>query len=294
MKMIKSYIPRVAAVNDLSGFGKVSLTEAIPIMSAMGVEVCPLPTSVLSTHTYKFTDYTFLDMTEEMRRIIAHWQSLGLHFDAVYSGYMGSAEQIGIVSEYISFLKKNGECAPLTVIDPVLGDNVLSDAETVYYDRMSGLIGAMRKYVALADVITPNLTEACLLLDEDYPRESISEDRLTSMLKRLSALGPERVAVTSVMTDKNKMVVGVHDKTAERVSLIDCGYVDRPFHGTGDIFASVLTGALVKGKDMISASNIAVDFIRCAIAETLKHPEIPIEHGVLFENILSDFFAKNK
>lgn len=292
--MIKSYIPRVAAVNDLSGFGKVSLTEAMPIMSAMGVEVCPLPTAVLSTHTYKFADYTFCDMTEEMRGITEHWRALDLHFDAVYSGYMGSAAQIEIVSEYISFLKSKGETAPLTVIDPVLGDNALSDAETVYYDRMSGLLKSMREYVRLADVITPNLTEACLLLGESYPRGAVTEDELCRIMKKLSEQGPAGVVVTSVMTGSDKMVTGVYDKIDGRTEFMDCGYVDRPFHGTGDVLASVLTGGLVKGKSLFDAARTAVDFVKCAIEETLKYPEIPIEHGVVFESILADFFSNGK
>lgn len=292
--MINSPIPRVAAVNDLSGFGKVSLTEAVPIISAMGAEVCPLPTAVLSTHTYKFTDYTFLDMTREMRGITEHWKRLGLHFDAVYSGYMGSEEQLGIVSDYIKFLKNASEKPPLIVIDPVLGDNVLADAETVYYDRMNGLLSSMRRYVRLADVITPNLTEACLLLGERYPRGAVSEEELKRILCGLAELGPRGVAVTSVMTDSDTMVIGVYDAESGKCELTDCGYVDRPFHGTGDIFASVLTGALVMGGEIFESARLAVAFIKSAIGETLKHPEIPVEHGVLFEGILADFFSKNR
>ena len=134
--MIKSFIPRVAAVNDLSGFGRVSLTEAIPIMSAMGVEVCPLPTAILSTHTYKFENYTFLDMSDEMKKILDHWRALKIQFDAVCTGYMGSSYQIDLISDFIRDVKKSGG---LIVVDPVLGDNALSDVETVYYDRMNDL-----------------------------------------------------------------------------------------------------------------------------------------------------------
>lgn len=281
--MIKSYIPRVAAANDISGFGRVSLTEACPILSAMGVEVCPLPTAVLSTHTYKFEDYTFCDMTDSIEKMLEHWKKLGIQFDGICTGYMASARQIEILSEFIKEKKTEGA---LVVIDPVLGDNDLADAETVYYDRMNDLLVAMQKYVQLADVITPNLTEACLLLGESYPKDFVTEAELKDMMVRLSELGPAGVAVTSVMLGENQMCVGVYDKKSNRASLIDCGFVNRPFHGTGDIFAAVLTGALVKGNGIKESAKMAVDFVRAAIAETLKYPDIKTEHGVIFEKVL--------
>ena len=288
--MIKNYIPRVVAVNDLSGFCRVSLTESISILSSMGVEVCPIPTAVLSTHTYHFEDYTFCDLTDEMPKILNHWRNLDIKFDGICTGYMGSSRQIDILTEFIKAEKGNGF---LTVIDPVLGDNVLSDAETVYYDRMNDLLCSMKKFVELADVITPNLTEACLLLGREYPKVAISEEELLEIMEELSALGPQKIAVTSVMTDKNKMCVGVLDKTENATAFLDCGYVDRPFHGTGDIFAAVLTGGLLRGKTMVEASGLAVDFIKAAIAETLKHKEIRIEHGAVFEPIMAKFFNQN-
>lgn len=286
--MIKSFIPRVAAINDLSGFGRVSLTEAIPILSAMGVEVCPLPTAILSTHTYKFENYTFLDMSDEMKKILDHWRSLEIQFDAVCTGYIGSSYQIELIKDFIRDIKSAGG---LIVVDPVLGDNALSDVETVYYDRMSDLLNKMKELVTLADVITPNLTEACLLLDEKYPSGYVSEEYITNLMIRLSDLGPERIAITSIMTEKNKMMVGIYDKTLDRAHFIDCCYVDRPFHGTGDIFTAALTGALVKGNDFFSASEIAVDFITAAIRETMRYPDMKIEYGAVFEPTISEYFS---
>lgn len=287
--MIKSFIPRVAAINDLSGFGRVSLTEAIPVMSAMGIEVCPLPTAILSTHTYKFKNYTFLDMSEEMKKILDHWRELEIQFDAVCTGYMGSSYQIDLISGFIRDVKKDGG---LIVVDPVLGDNALSDVETVYYDRMNDLLNKMKELVSLADVITPNLTEACLLLGEKYPKDFVSEDYITSLMTRLSDLGPEKIAITSIMTEKNKMIVGIYDKSLNQSQFIDCCYVDRPFHGTGDIFTAALTGALMKGNDFFSASKIAVSFITAAISETIKYPDIKIEYGAVFEPSLAEHFKK--
>ncbi len=281
--MIKSFIPRVAVANDLSGFGRVSLTEACPILSAMGVEACPLPTAVLSTHTYKFLDYTFCDMTDEMEKILDHWRALDIQFDGVCTGYMGSSRQIGIMTDFIKEKKKENS---IIVIDPVLGDNDLSDVGTVYYDRMNDLLVGMKNFVRLADAITPNLTEACLLLDEDYPKGYLCHDEIYSIAKRLANLGPKKVAITSVMTDEQHMCVAVYDQAEDYFRLLDCGYIDRPFHGTGDIFAAVLTGGLVNKMTMAEASQKAVDFIKLAIAETMKHPEMQIEYGVVFEKVL--------
>ncbi len=289
--MIKTFIPRVAVINDLSGFGRVSLTEACPILSAMEIEACPLPTAVLSTHTYKFNDYTFLDLTDQMKKILDHWKALDIEFTALCTGYMASARQIEIMSDFAREKKKEGT---IIVIDPVLGDNQLSDVETVYYDRMQDLLVAMRNYVSLADVITPNLTEACLLLDRPYPKHFLTTEEIKSLCQDLSNLGPKKIAITSVMTDHSHMYVAVYDRDADFFTLEDCGYVDRPFHGTGDIFAAVLTGALAKGKSMADASHIAVDFVSRAIEETMKYPNMKIEYGVIFEPILADFFKDFK
>ncbi len=287
--MIPSYVPRVVAVNDLSGFCRVSLSEAMAILSSMGIEACPLPTAILSTHTYHYEDYTFCDLTAEMPKILDHWQRLGIKFDGICTGYLGSSRQIEILSNFIR-AEKDGDF--LTIIDPVLGDNDLSDAETVYYDRMNELLCSMKEFVKLADVITPNLTEACLLLDEKYPQKPLAEEELKDILNRLSDLGPKRIAVTSVMTDSKKMSVGVLDKTRGECAILDCGYVDRPFHGTGDSFSAVLTGALLRKKTMVESAQMAVDFVKAAIAQTLTYPDIKIEHGAVFEPIMAKFFSE--
>lgn len=285
---MKNIIPRVAAVHDLSGFGKVSLTEAIPVLSAMGIEVCPLPTAVLSTHTYSFEGYTFCDLTDEMERIIAHWEALQIPFDAVYSGYMGSARQIEILH---AFMCKQKEKGALLVVDPVLGDNALLDVQAVYSDRMQMLVGGMKRLCGIADIITPNVTEACLLLDEPYPSAPLHNAQIKDYLLRLSELGAGRVVITSVMDSENSMCVAVYDRSTDQYWKVNCGYVNRPFHGTGDIYTSVLTGALLKGMDTITAANLAAGFVYAAIQETIKHPEIKIREGVLFEPVLVKYFS---
>ncbi len=283
-------IPRVAAINDLSGYGRVSLSEAIPIFCVMGIEACPVPTAVLSTHTYKFENYTFCDLTEEMEKITDHWHSLGLEFDGICTGYLGSKGQIDIICD---FIEKSGENT-LVVVDPVMGDNELHDTKAVYSERMEEIVGTMQELCKRADVITPNLTEAYLLLGEEYVKPPMTDKALCHLLKRLSVFGAEKIAITSVMTGKQEMSVGVYDKTENKFYKIDCGYVDRPFHGTGDIFAAVLTGALLKGHSFIDSANIAVGFIREAIALTARLGETRIEKGVIFEPVLAPYFAKDK
>lgn len=280
-------IPRVCAVNDLSGFGRVSLTEILPCLAAMGVEACPLPTAVLSTHTYKFTGYSFLDLTEEMKKIIAHWQKLNIEFDAIYTGYLGSGAQIEILLFFIKELKKKNT---VVIVDPVLGDNVLSDCTSLYSDRMNDVLLGMKNMVKEADIITPNLTEATLLLNEEY-EPIVSDEKLKIYLQKLSDLGPQKVAITSVMTDKNEMSIAVYDRADGGFYKIDCDYVKKLFHGTGDIFASIMTGAFVKGESFIDSCLKAGGFVKSAISETLKHSELRTEDGVCFEQILVNYFS---
>ncbi len=154
--------PRVAAIHDLSGFGRCSLTVAIPILSAMGLQCCPLPTAFLSTHTGGFEGFTFLDMTEEMPRVAAHWKSLDLRFQAIYSGFLGSVRQIDIVENFIREFRREDT---VVVVDPVMGDH-----GEVYQTYTSAMCAGMARLAELADVITPNLTEAALLLGLPYER----------------------------------------------------------------------------------------------------------------------------
>ena len=252
-------LPRAAVIQDMSGFVRVSLTEAIPILAAMGVEVCPLPTAILSTHTYEFTDYTLLDMTDEMPKIIEHWNKLGLEFDAVYSGYLSSGRQIDIIHDFMQSQKKNGA---LCVVDPVLGDNALTDVKTVYSDRMTELIDGMRRLCGIADVITPNLTEACLLLDRDYPRCTLSNAEIKDVLSALVHLGAKSAVITSIMDGEDSMCVAVYD--GGEYYKIGCDYVKRPFHGTGE--GKALVDKIEEGENQISRATDKI-VIRQLIAD---------------------------
>ena len=275
---MKNAIPKAAAVHDMSGFGKCSLTVAMPIMSAMGVETLPLPTALLSTHTGGFTGYTFLNLTDEMRKIVAHWKTLDLQLDAIYSGFMGEAAQIDILMEFIKDFRPT-----LTVVDPVMGDN-----GKLYSTITTEMAEKMRALACCADVLTPNLTEAAILLNEPYSGGVMDFDEAKTYLTRLSGGGAQNVVITGVTATDESMYIAVYNKTGGTFTKIDCNYIPGAFHGTGDIFASVLTAKLLTGSALEAAAKAAADFVREAIAETVKHPSITTREGVLFEKVLAN------
>ncbi|MEA4993294.1 Pyridoxine kinase [bioreactor metagenome] len=265
--------PRIAAIHDLSGFGRCSLTVALPILSAMGAQCCPLPTAFLSTHTGGFQDFTFLDMTDEMTRAAAHWKSLDLRFDAIYSGFLGSARQIGVVEEFFyDFRQPN----TLTVVDPVMGDHGM-----VYKTYTSEMCDGMARLALLADVITPNLTEAALLLK--LPLGELPSPRET--VERLSLDGKRSVVLTGVSMSPGMTGAMCFDAKTGRAEPVQTDFVAHEFHGTGDVFASVLTGALMQEKPLIAAAMLAAKFVR-ACAERTAAAELPMREGVEFEPLL--------
>ena len=214
--MFANKVKKVAAIHDLSGMGRVSLTVVIPILSSMGFQVCPLPTAILSNHT-QYPDFTFLDLTDEMPRIIAEWKRLEVEFDAIYTGYLGSPRQIQIVSDFIRDFRRKDS---LTVIDPVLGDN-----GKLYSNFNESMVVEMQHLVTHADVITPNLTELFYLLDRPY-KESNTDQELKEYLRCLSDKGPEVVIITSVpvLDEPHKTSVYAYNRTGNRYWKITCPY----------------------------------------------------------------------
>ena len=269
--------PRVAAIHDLSGFGRCSLTVAIPILSAMGVQCCPLPTAFLSTHTGGFEGFTFLDMTDELPRAAAHWKSLGLDFQAVYSGFLGSERQIGIVADFIRDFRSAGTVA---VVDPVMGDH-----GKVYQTYTPAMCAGMSRLTELADVITPNLTEAALLLGVPYGDLPGGEDGCREIVERLSLNGKRSVVLTGASTAPELIGAMCFDARTGQTEAVQTRRVPREFHGTGDVFTSVLTGALVRGDSLPQAARQAVEFIR-ACAERTVAQDLPLRDGVDFEPLL--------
>lgn len=269
--------PRVAAIHDMSGFGRCSLTVAIPILSAMGIQCCPLPTVFLSTHTGGFEGFTFLDMTDEMPKVSAHWKQLGLSFQALYSGFLGSERQIGIVEDFIRDFRAPGT---VVVVDPVMGDH-----GRVYQTYTPAMCAGTAHLAAQADVITPNLTEAALLLDIPYEDLPTGEAGCREIVERLSLEGKRSVVLTGASAEEGETGAVCYDASTGRVEVVETQRVPREFHGTGDVFASVLTGALVQGASLTEAARAAVDFVRLC-AERTAAEGLPMREGVDFEPLL--------
>lgn len=278
-------VPRAAAIHDLSGFGRSSLTIILPVLSTMGVQVCPLPTALLSTHTGGFEDYYFLDLTEHMKPIADHWKKLQVDFDAIYSGFLGSSAQVDIVRCFIDDFRKNDE-DQLVMVDPVLGD----DGE-LYGPFDTSMVEEMRRLVEKADVITPNITEASFLLDTPLVK-TVSHKQIKEQLLALSEMGPRMVVMTSVKTDGKPDIstVVAYDRKDGRFWKVDCDYVPAFYPGTGDLFAGVLVGSLLQGDNLPIAIERAVQFVSISIRATFGH-QVPHRDGVLFERVLGSLSA---
>ncbi len=280
---MRNIIPRIAAIHDLSGFGRCSLTVIIPILSAMGMQVCPLPTAVLSTHTGDFENYTFVDLTDHMEAYIAHWRSLNLEFDSIYSGFLGSPRQIDIVADFIKTFRKEDQ---IVVVDPVLGD----DGKT--YDTFGAeMIQKMANLIEHADVITPNITEAAFLLGESYP-ENIDNAEIKSWLLRLSEKGPKTVIITSVPDNLaiNKTAVVAYHSETKKFWKVSCDYIPAEYPGTGDALTSVLIGSLLQGDSLPIALDRSVQFVSMAIRASFGY-QYPAREGILLERILENLKA---
>ena len=280
---MQNIIPRIAAIHDLSGFGRCSLTVIIPILSAMGMQVCPLPTAVLSTHTGGFENYEFIDLTDHMEGIINHWKDLDLKFNCIYSGFLGSPRQISIVSQ---FVKSFHQQDILVVVDPVMGDD--GKPYDTYGHEM---IQKMGDLVSVADIITPNITEASFLLNKPYP-ELLKDDELKEWLVQLSNMGPNTVIITSVPDAhcNNKTSVAAYNKESNKFWRVSCDYIPASYPGTGDIFTSVLVGSLLQGDSLPIALDRSVQFVSMAVRATFGY-QTPVREGVLIEKILENLKA---
>ena len=242
---MRNPIPRVAAIHDLAGFARTSLTAAIPILSSMGIQATPLPTAILSTQTVGYNDFTLLDLTDDMVRILDHWERLGLRFDGVYSGFMASTAQMDSAARCIRNCLAPGG---LAVVDPVLGD----DGKLIP-TMTPEMVAKMRWLITCADLITPNFTEVCLLLDEPYSPEA-DLPTLKGWLRRLAENGPKTVVATSVPLADGQASrkpectsVLAYERDEDRFWRVDCSYIPAYYPGTGDVFASVLTGSRLQG-----------------------------------------------
>lgn len=263
-----------AAIHDISGFGRCALSVILPTLSAMGMQCIPVPTAVMSTHTGGFTGFVLRDMTKYINEALEHYLELGLKFDCIYTGFLASEEQ---ADSCIAFFKAFPNA--LKVIDPVMGDN-----GSAYQTYTNGLIRRTKELISYADVITPNITEAAIILDEPYP-DRMSEDQLTGWLRRLCDRCPAAI-ITGVQLSNGSYVNACMERKDEKPSLIRWERVPVSYPGTGDIFASVLTGGILQGRTLGESCGLATDFCSLAIRETYKTNEPP-RNGVQFERVLS-------
>lgn len=272
---------RVAAIHDISCFGKCSLTVALPVISSAGVEVSVIPTAMLSTQTGGIDGYTFHDLTEDIIPVADHWKSLGLKFDAVYTGFLGSFQQIGIVSEVIG---KLADKDTMIIVDPVLGD--CGELYSVFDDRFPA---EMKKLCMKADVIVPNMTEAFLLLSKEYKKGPYDFDSVCRTMKELSELGPEKIVLTGVESEDDLIGTAFYDKKTGKCQSYMKKRINDRFHGSGDVFASVLTACLVKGSTLKAAAETASDFTYDCLIRT-KNAGTDLRFGVNFEDELHSLY----
>ncbi len=265
---------RVAAIHDISGFGKCSLTVALPVISAAGIEVSVIPTAVLSTHTGGFTGFTYRDLTDDILPIANHWCTLGLKFDALYSGFLGSFEQIDMMEKVFDRLRSD---ETLIMVDPVMADD-----GALYKVFPDNFPDGMRKLCAHAHIIVPNITEAALLTRQIYREGPYTREYIENMLKELAALGPQRVVLTGVYFDEHSLGAAAYDAQTGTVDYAFAQRIQGSYHGTGDVFASALLSAVLRGFPLAESAQIAVDFTTESIRRTQK-AGTDVRFGVNFE-----------
>lgn len=266
---------RIALVNDITGFGRCSITVELPLISAMKIQACPLPTALLSVHT-GFESHYIDDYTDRMLPYMENWQENGVEFDGICTGFLGSVEQINIVEEFISRFKKNGT---KVMVDPVMGDY-----GKIYSSYTLDMCWEMRRLLKKADLVTPNLTEACQLLDIEYPQNgNISDDDLIKMAKALSDKGPSQVVITGLHDDK-----GIKNFIYERGGVVKT-FIEPKIggdrSGTGDAFAAIVAGSLVNGLSLEEAVEKAASFITKVLRYTVEL-DLPWNYGLPFEEFL--------
>lgn len=270
--------PRILTIQDISCVGQCSLTVALPILSACGTECCILPSAVLSTHTGGFSGFTFRDLTDDIPAIQSHWENEKLHFDAVYTGYLGSEKQIGYLKALFASPVLSGA---KVIVDPAMGDN--GKLYTGFDEHYAKSIASLCNN---ADVILPNITEASYMTGMPY-KDKYDFDYLETVLKALFRLNPKHVILTGVSLDDNS--TGVISACPDSYSYYRHKKIKKSFHGTGDIYSSAFTGALMKGKRVEDAAEIAADYTVACIEKTVDDPSH--WYGVKFElalNVLMD------
>lgn len=266
--------PKVLTIQDVSCVGQCSLTVALPIISACGVETCILPSAVLSTHTAGFKNFTFRDLTEDLPKIKNHWVNENIKFDAIYTGYLGSEKQIEYVQD---IFRETGKENCVKIVDPAMADNgkLYSAFDNNYVQKMKTLCSE-------ADFVLPNVTEACYLTDTEYKTE-YDQKYVYGLLEKLTKIGAKNVILTGISYAENKTGIVVYENG--EYQYYEHELLPNSCHGTGDIYASAFVGALMKGKSAYESAKIAGDYAVECIKETIKHKNH--WYGATFEPVLS-------
>ena len=272
---------KVLTMQDISCYGQCSITVALPIISAWGYETAILPSAILSTHTSGFKNFTVHDLSNEIPKIINHWKSEGIKYDAFYVGYLGEISHVDSVIQVKNELLNKGGCF---VLDPVMGDN-----GKLYPAFNDDYVKAIRRLIKEADIILPNLTEACFLTGIEY-KEEYDESYIKNVINKLLELGAKKIALTGIAYQKEMTGVVIYDEN---------GYqhfthrrINKSYHGTGDVYASTFLGAYLSNNDLLKSTKIAAKFVVKAIENTLDDPNH--NYSVKFEPLLVDFIKENR
>lgn len=291
--------PKLAMINDISGFGHCSAAVSIPIISIRRVQVCPVPTALFSNHM-GFPTYYYQDCTEQMPAYLNAWDKLGLRFDGIYSGFLSSERQLQITADFITAQRNaatnasmsdnagtasgKAHSAPLVIVDPVMGDHgraysIVTDAFCI----------SMRKLVAMADIITPNITEACLLTDTPFKESSWESSELTALTERLHAMGPSKIVITGIRDNSRIMNFYYEEAASCAAYTVEPAGEARP--GTGDIFASIIAADALRQLPFADAVHNAADFVRLCMQASCE-AGMPVAEGVCLENCLDALAEK--
>ncbi len=268
---------RTAAIHDISGIGKCSLTVALPVLSCAGIETNVIPTALLSTHTGGFDNFTYKDLTDEILPIAKHWAELDIKFDSIYTGYLGSVRQVDIVLETFDLISGDDT---LIVVDPVM-----ADGGVLYKNFDENFPNVMKKLCKKADIILPNITEACLLTNTPYIEGPYSKDFIENLIEKLKQVCDKNIVLTGVHFDSNHYGCACFDKSLDTVDYCFEEYIDGFFHGTGDLFGSVFLAAFMCDKPLVTAAQIAQTITVNAIRKT-KSEKTDVRFGVHFEEQL--------
>lgn len=256
------------------------MTVALPIISSVGAECAVIPTAVLSTHTGGFTGFTYRDLTEDIVPIVDHWKALDLKFDAIYTGFLGSFEQVAIVANTFDRLREE---RTLIVVDPVMADNGV-----LYPVFLPEFPKEMKRVCSKADVIIPNITEAALLLGEEFREGPYTREFIDGLMERLTGMGPRKIILTGVHFDDRKLGAATFDSDTGERSYYFSDRIPGYYHGTGDVFGSAVVASFVSGRSLSDASRIAVDYTVGSIKRTFE-AKTDIRFGVNFEEGISQF-----